>query len=353
MSRKLVTWLYSPEYPAWCMPDTCLERVAAELGPEWTIVPVRVPMWAGGDGSRTVPDEVKREIRDAEVYMGFGISPELFREGEALRWVHSAAAGARASLFPGMVKSDVLFSNSAGIHAEPLAEWALAAMLHFARGFDIAMRAKYEHVWRYEPLAGTESPVRELAGSTVGIVGYGGIGSAIGRKARALGMRVVATRRHRAAHPGGADPGSETGDRPARILSADNLPELLKAADYVVIAAPETADTAGLIGREQLALMRPGSVLLNLSRGGLIDERALIDALREKRLRGAALDVFAREPLPPDSPLWEMEHVLLTPHTGSISSAFWERETTLMVENVRRYLAGEPLKNAVNKNEGY
>ena len=353
MSRKLVTWLYSPDYPAWCIPDESLAMIREALGAGWHVVPVREPMWAGGDGSRTVPEAVRTEIRDAEVYMGFGISRELFLAAENLRWVHSAAAGARASLFPEMVAADTLFTNSAGIHAEPLAEWALAAMLHFARGFDIAMRAKYEHVWRYEPLAGHQSPLRELAGSTVGIIGFGGIGSAIGRKARALGMRVTAMRRNPGA-AGGAGQLDAESDSPADdVLGPDDLPKLLETADYVVISVPETPDTAGLIGPRELARMSPGSVLINLSRGGIVDEDALIEALRSGRLRGAALDVFRREPLPPDSPLWEMEHVLLTPHTGSITPALWKRETRLILENVRRYLAGEPLKNAVNKSGGY
>ena len=137
------------------------------------------------------------------------------------------------------------------------------------------------------------------------------------------------------------------------MFGPDDLPELLKVADFVVISAPETRETTGLIGAEQLALMGPGSVLINVSRGGLVDEDAVIRALEAGQLRGAALDVFRHEPLPPDSPLWAMEHVLLTPHTGSITPAFWERETDLMVENVRRYLAGEPLINAVNKSGGY
>lgn len=353
MSRKLVTWLYSPDYPAWCIPDASLSQLGEALGAGWDVVPMREPMWAGGDGSRTVPDSVRHEMREAEVYVGFGISRELFMAAENLRWVHSAAAGARASLFPEMVASDVLFTNSAGIHAEPLAEWTLAAMLYFARGFDIAMRAKYEHVWRYEPLAGRTSPLRELASSTVGIIGFGGIGSAVGRKAKALGMRVIALRRNPEVDmdadgttPGPGVPADET-------LGPGELPRLLDAADYVVISAPETRETTNLIGPAELARMRPGSVLINLSRGAIVDEDALVDALRSGRLRGAALDVFRREPLPHDSPLWGMEHVLLTPHTGSITPAFWERETSLILENVRRYLAGEPLENAVNKSGGY
>ena len=305
---------------------------------------IREPTFAGGDGSREIPPAVLRAVADAEIYFGFGISRDLFLAAPRLRWVHSAAAGARASLFPEMCESGVVLTNSAGIYAEPLAEWAMAAVFYFARGFDVAERGARECRWPYDEMAAFGHPQREVAGSTIGIVGYGGIGRSIGSRAKALGIRVLAVRsRSRDAVPEGADEG----------FGPEGLAEVLERSHYVVLSLPETLVTTGLIGASELARMRPDSVLLNLSRGGIVDEDALVDALGSGRIRGAALDVFREEPLPADSPLWTLENVLITPHAGAISPRFWEREMDLMVSNVGHYLAGGRMENVVDKRRGY
>lgn len=301
------------------------------------------PTWAAGDGSRVAPSAVAEAIRDAEIYFGWGITPDLFRRAECLRWVHSGAAGARASLFPEMRDSDVILTNSAGVYAEPLAEWTIAAILHFARGFDVAVSGRLERRWPYGEMAGAGHPLREVAGSTLAVVGFGGIGMAIGRRARALGMRVLALRSRHGAAPPGAD----------EAFGPEGLPAVLERSHYVVLSLPETADTRNLIGRGELSSMRSDAVLLNLSRGGIVDEGALVEALRSRTIRGAALDVFREEPLPADSPLWELDNVFLTPHAGAISPRFWERETELMVRNVGHYLCGGRMENVVDKRRGY
>lgn len=343
MSHKLLIWMYAPDYSLWSMPESSIERVREALPPDWRVHSIRVPLEARGDGAREVPPELLREIVDAEVYMGFGIPREAFIAGRELRWLHSGAAGVGGSLFPELLESDVILTNSAGIHATPLAEYAIGAMVYFARGFDIALGAKAERRWGHRDLAGTGTPVRELEDSTVGILGLGGIGEAVGRRAAALGMRVVALRRTSAARPDWAD----------RILGPDRLHELLAESDYVVVALPETEATRDLIGSSELEAMRSGSVLINLSRGKIVTEPHLIQSLRAGHLRGAALDVFATEPLPTSSSLWDMENVLITPHTGAVTDRFWDRETALMVANVGHYVAGEPLVNRVDKGEGY
>lgn len=334
----------SDAYPSWRVPDETVERVREALGEGWRVARCEVPSMAGGDGARKAPDELTREIEDAEIYIGFGISRDLFLAARGLRWVHSGAAGVRGSLFEEMRASDVLLTNSAGIYAEPLAEWAIAGMLHFARGFDIAAGGRADRRWRYEDMAGPGSPLRELGGATALVVGYGGIGSAIGRRAAALEMRVLAIRRRPSVRPASGA---------ARVAGPEALAELLPEADYVVLALPERRDRSVLIGAAELARMRPGAVLMNLARGSIVNEDALVAALRSGRLRGAALDVFRTEPLPPDSPLWGMENVLITPHAGAISHRFWERQTALILENIGRYLRGEPLANLVDKEEGY
>jgi phosphoglycerate dehydrogenase-like enzyme len=263
--------------------------------------------------------------------------------GGALRWAHSASAGVGGVLYPEMVASSVVLTNSAGVHAEPIAETVLAMILHFARGFDFAVRAQARGRWNKEPWDAIDAPVRELAESTVGLLGLGGIARAVARRAAALGMRVVATRRS----PADGPPGVE-------ILRGEGaLERLLSISHYLVVTVPRTAETEGMIGARELARLPDGAVLVNVSRGDVVDEDALVDALRDGRLRGAGLDVFRREPLPPGSPLWTLPNTLLLPHVSGTSHGFWRRETDLIVANLRRYLAGEPLLNTVDKQAGY
>lgn len=343
-SRKFLVWMHAPEYPIWDMPPEAHEAVRDALGPAWEYRALEEEGYFAGDGARRVPEPLLEEIRDAEVYCGFGIPREAFRAADRLRWVHSGAAGVSGSLYPELRQSEVALTNSAGLHAEPLGEHVLALMLHFGRGLDVASAARRDQRWAHQELAGRDSPVRELSGRTVGVVGYGGIGSAVGRRAAAIGMRVVASRR---------SPASEPPGEVERMLPPDDLDQLLEAADYVVLAVPETPATDGLIGLRELSRMGQDSVLINVSRGTVIDEQALVEALRGGRIRGAGLDVFEREPLPPDHPLWSMDRVLITPHTGAVSPRFWSRETELIVENVRRYEADRPLLNVVDKSRGY
>ncbi len=343
MTRKLVVWMHAPGYPLWTIPAWAVERISAAAGEGWSVSSLPVPGRAAGDGVRSAPPKIIEEAREAEVYLGFGIPREVFTSAHRLRWIHSAAAGVGGSLFPELRDSNVLLTNSAGLHAEPLAEWAAAAILYFGRGFDMAATGKARHEWRYDAMAGSDSPLREVAGLTLGVIGYGGIGRAVARKATALGMRVVGLRRRAGPKPAELD----------ALWGPDALSDLLAASDYVVLALPETESTRELIGARELAGMRPGSVLINLSRGGLVTEKSLVASLREGHLRGAALDVFATEPLGPDSPLWELDNVLITPHTGAFTRRFWQREVELVERNIRHYLAGEPLENLVDKQAGY
>jgi phosphoglycerate dehydrogenase-like enzyme len=185
--------------------------------------------------------------------------------------------------------------------------------------------------------------VRELSEGTVGLLGLGGIGEAVARRALALGMRVAAARRSQADGPAGVE-----------VMTGEGaLDRLLSLSDYLVVTVPRTAETEGMVGARELALLPPGAVVVNVSRGGIVDEEALAEALRGGRLRGAALDVFATEPLPASSPLWGLPNALLLPHVSGTSHRFWRRETDLIVANLRRYLAGERLLNTVDKHAGY
>lgn len=346
MTRRLVVDLRERR-PVWTIPDRAVEEIRAALPPAWEVVVVGAAADGQGDGGGPSP-EALAAVRGAEVYLGYGIPRPLLEAATAppegrLRWAHSGAAGVGGSLYPEMRESGVLFTNSAGIHAEPMADTVLAMILHFARGLDFAVRAQAEGRWVKEPFEAADAPVRELAELTAGILGLGGIGRAVARRLAALGVRVLAVRRSGAEGP----PGVEL------VRGEDPLGRLLERSDVLVVTVPETAETRGMIGRAELERLPPGAVVVNVARGRIVDEEALVEALRAGRLRGAALDVFAREPLPPESPLWDLSNVLVTPHVSGTSHRFWRRETDLIVENIRRYLAGEPLLNLVDKTAGY
>jgi phosphoglycerate dehydrogenase-like enzyme len=212
----------------------------------------------------------------------------------------------------------------------------MLAMLYFAKQLPRLHRQQRDHRW--ERFAG-----RELRGRTVAIVGLGKIGMEVARVSRALGLRVTGTRRG-----GGVDGAVVDVQRPPRELR-----ELLADADYVVLAVPHTADTEGLIGVAELSAMRPGAVLVNVARGKVVDEQGLIDALRSGQLGGAALDVFAQEPLPPESPLWDMPNVLVSPHSASTADSENAKLADLFCENLRRYLTRRPLLNVFDRERGY
>lgn len=340
--RRLVAWMHSTRYPTWSIPAATVRRLADIAGSGWEVEAVPIEANASGDGPSGVPEPVLAAVETAEIYFGFGIPGEVVRRGRELRWVHSAAAGVRTSLAGALGESDIRFTNSAGVYGPPLAEWAIGAMLYFARGFDIV--ASVDDPWPYDRMAAEGHPLRELDGSRLTVVGYGGIGAEIGRRAHALGMRVTAVRAH---------PDRPTPDEVARTLGPDELPQALAGAHYVVLALPETVESEGLIDAATIAGLDPECVLLNLARGSVVDEPALVEALRNGTLRGAALDVFATEPLPADSPLLVLPNVLATPHAGSVSPRFWERQTALMTGNLARYLRGESLDNLVDRERGY
>jgi phosphoglycerate dehydrogenase-like enzyme len=325
------------------MPEADTERVRAALPRDWELVRVLEEADGSGDGAPRGSPALLSALQDAEVYVGFGIPRELFAQSAAIRWVHSGAAGVGSSLFDELVESEVIFTNSAGTHGVPMAEHAIAMMFYLARALDYAEAGRRERHWNRDPIACTPGPVRELTGSVVGVIGYGGIGREVGRRASGLGMRVWAVKRQ-------TDGGYQEVER---LFGPADLHEVLSGSDYVVLTVPHTPETEGLIGAAELAIMKPGAVLVNVARGSIVDEEALVMALESGSIRGAGLDVYSEEPLPAESRLWELENVCLTPHVGGVSPNFWERETDLIIENLGRYLAGEPLLNMVNKQAGY
>ena len=264
---------------------------------------------------------------------------DLAHQAPRLRWIQLSSSGV-GQIVPqlGLGDRPVVVTNAAGIHATPLAEFVLFAMLYFAKRMPRVLADQRRHHWERFALD-------TLPGKTLGIVGFGRVGRAIARLARAAGLRIVAVRRT----GGGASESSEAD----AVYPPAGLATLLGESDYVTLIVPFTPETAGLLGPAELALMKPGAVLINLGRGQLVDEAALIEALRSGHLGGAALDVFVKEPLPATSPLWDLRNVLVTPHSMSTDLGENALLVELFCDNLRRYLAGEPLRNVFDSGRGY
>lgn len=333
--------------PVWSQPDWFGEEVRQALPEDWSLAVMRTPSEGTGDGSTRVHPDVLRAVRDARVYMGFGIAEELLRSAPALRWVHTGSAGVGSSLTPEMLRrEELVFTNSAGIHGPPMAEAVLGMILHFSRGFDLARQGQLRGDWDTGPFYAADAPLVEVSASTVGILGLGGIGTEVAWRCAALGARVLGLKR---------TPGGDVPKGVEALHGPEGFRRLLAESDFLVVTAPDTPETRGMMDREAFSRMKEGSVYVNVARGKIADEAALVEALRSGRLRGAGLDVFAKEPLTGDSPLWSMENVLITPHVSPVSRHFWRREAELVLHNLRCLLEGRPqeMRNVVDKRAGY
>jgi phosphoglycerate dehydrogenase-like enzyme len=368
--RKIVLDL-NDRRPAWAMPPWVSEEIRTALPEGWKLHAVETQADGSGDGMVNLDPALVEAAREAEIYLGYGVPAALLREGKGLRWVHSGAAGVKGSLTPEMLSSPVLFTNSKGIHGPPMADTALGMILFFSRGLDFGVAAKGRGRWDNGSFYAADTPLREIAHSTVGIFGYGGIGREVAKRLLALGATVMAfdrgldainvrgTRFEEDAFygggpertVGGSGGGGAAGVEP--LYGPDGFSRLLEASDFLVLTAPETPETSGVFDSEALSRMKPDAVLINISRGRLVDEDALVDALSKGVLRGAGLDVFAEEPLPDGHPLWDLPNVVITPHVSAVTRHFWRRQTDLILENFRRYLAGETLLNLVDKEAGF
>jgi phosphoglycerate dehydrogenase-like enzyme len=252
------------------------------------------------------------------------------------RWIHSMWTGVEGILTPEMLAHPAPLTNGRGVFRWPLADWVTAVMLHFAFDLGRVIRQQQAGVW--EPFV-----AGRLEGKTLGIIGYGSIGSAVAARAKVFEMKIAALRRRSAASDRLVD----------QSYSSEQLNELIAASDYLLAVLPLTAETRGMLGAAQIAMMRPGAVFINIGRGPVVDETALIQALESGKIRGAALDVFSVEPLPAGHPFYKMSNVLLSPHTADRVEGFMEPAVEAFLENLRRFLAGQPLENLVDKHGGY
>jgi phosphoglycerate dehydrogenase-like enzyme len=264
---------------------------------------------------------------------------DVFLLSPRVRWVHSRSAGLERTLFPELIASDVIMTNGSGVFSPSLGEFALGAILYFAKDFRRMIRNQMAGRW--EPF-----DVLPISGQTVGIVGYGDIGRAVASRVRAMGMNVLAVKRHLPAQ-NNSDPLAD------RIYSPDQRCEMLSQCDYVVVAAPLNAETVGLITESEFAAMKPSAVIINVGRGPVIDEKAMIKALSQHKIKGAALDVFDEEPLPAGHPFYKLENVLLSPHCADHTPDWLDNAMRFFIAQFERFRRGDPLRNIVDKNLGY
>ena len=287
--------------------------------------------------------EFARAAGDGEIILNWSGSLVLLREvflmSRRLRWIHSRSAGLERTLFSELIKSDVILTNGSGVFSPSLGEFALAAMLYFAKDFRRLIRNQIAGVW--EPF-----DVSMLSGHTLGIVGYGSIGRAVAVRARALEMHVLGLRRHVSRQV-------RTDALIERVYQPEERLEMLSRCDYVVVTVPLTEQTRGLIADAEFAAMKNNAVVINVGRGPTIDERAMIKALSENRIRGAALDVFDQEPLPPGHPFYSLENVLLSPHCADHTPDWLENAMRFFLAQLARFEGGETLLNVVDKALGY
>jgi phosphoglycerate dehydrogenase-like enzyme len=325
---KILVAIYS-EFACWCIPE-------AEVDALRKAFPAHTFVRADSDA------ETLERIGDADVAYSSLIARPHLAAARRLRWIHSPAAGVGGMLFPEMIASPVVMTNSRGNSALPIAEHVIAVTLALFRHLPLAWRRQTERVWAQDEFDAGGS-MRTLRGSRVLVVGMGAIGGEAARLFAAFGAKVVGIRRKPVSGP---TDGIE-------VFTPDALHAELARADVVVLCAPQTAATVHMIGAKELGMMKQDAVLVNVSRGKLIDEAALATALESGRLRGAALDVFEHEPLAKESPLWQRHDVLMTPHVSGFHARHWPEASRLFAENLRRFEAGQPLANLVDKKAGY
>jgi phosphoglycerate dehydrogenase-like enzyme len=332
VSRTILVAIYS-RFFAWNIP---LDRVVAlrERFPQHTFLHAR-------------NNEAALALAGAaDILFTAVLRPTMFEAARKLQWIHSPAAGLEFILSPAVIESPVVVTNSRGLSADTIAEHTLSVVLALFRKLPMAVEAQRSREWAQAAIVAT--PLRTIAGSRVLVVGLGAIGLATAARFASLGAHVDAVRRRpELPKPSVVD----------HVVSLDRLIELLPHADVVVLAAPETAATRDLIGPRELAAMRRGSILVNVSRGALVDETALVAALSapaaDRTLGAAALDVFEHEPLPAESALWTLPNVLVTPHVAGFRPDHWDAVCSLFAENLHRFDRGQGLLNVVDKREGY
>jgi phosphoglycerate dehydrogenase-like enzyme len=288
-------------------------------------------------------DRLPEELPDTDIFVGYSLRAKQLKDAKKLKWIHSTAAGVAQLMYPELHDAGILVTNPSGVFSVPMAEHTVGLLLALARNFPDSVRQQDSANWSQQELWDKPQHLAEINGQVLLIVGYGSIGRELAKRAKAFEMRVWGVTRS----------GQGDGAHAERIFPAAKLHEALPEADYVVIAAPETAETKHLLGAAEIGKMKRGARLINVGRGSLLDEKALICALETGALGGAAIDVAETEPLPADSSLWKAPNLFITPHTSALSDGLWKRQAALLVELLERWFDGREMFNRVDFSRGY
>ena len=288
-------------------------------------------------------ERLAEELPDTHIFVGYSLRAEQLKDAKKLKWIHSTAAGVAQLMYLELRDSGIMVTNPSGIFSVPMAEHTIGLLLALARNFPDSLRGQDRARWSQQEIWDKPQHLTELSGKVLLIVGYGSIGREVAKRAKAFDMKVWGVTR------------SGDGDRSdaEKIFSAAKLHDALPDADYVLISAPETLETKRLIGLAQIARMKDGARLINVARGSLLDEAALIQALESGALGGAALDVTPTEPLPAESPLWKAPNLFITPHTSGVSDRLWDRQTAILIELLERWFDEREMFNRVDLERGY
>jgi len=330
MTAHKIAILLHDEFEMWRPPPWFMETLRKEF-----------PQVEVSSSANKRDDE--QALRDADVMIGWSLQPEQLHAAKSLRWIYSITAAVDQFLYPELISSEITLTNAGRVHGPVVAEHAIAMLLALAKRLPSATRYQQRRKWAMEAIWKEQPRPREVRGATLVVIGLGSIGAEVASMAAALKMHVIGVREH-----------PERGAAEAHeVVGYDSLDGAIARADFVVLAAPLTERTQHFIDTGRLQQFKPTAFLINVSRGALVDEAALVKALRDRKIAGAALDVFEEEPLSRWSPLWKMPQVLITPHTAFLTENVWQRHYDVFVSNLKRYLAGQPLEGVIDKKRGY
>ncbi|HEY2496928.1 MAG TPA: D-2-hydroxyacid dehydrogenase [Candidatus Angelobacter sp.] len=330
MPQHKIAILLHDEFEMWHPPGWFVERLRSEF-----------PQIEVAFSARKRDDD--EALRGADILIGWSLSPEQLRFATNLRWIYSITAAVDQFLYPELRANEIEISNAGRVHGPVVAEHAIAMLMALAKRLPSAVRYQDRRMWAMEAMWKEQPRPCEVRGANLLVAGLGSIGSEVASMAAGLKMRVTGVREHPERGAAGTH----------EVLGYEALDSAIAGADFVVLAAPLTPRTRHLIDSRRLNLFKRSAFLINVSRGALVDEAALISALRDQRIAGAALDVFEEEPLPRRSRLWKLPQVLITPHTAFLTGNVWERHYEVFAADLKRYLAGQPLQDLVDKVRGY
>lgn len=330
MAQHKIAILLHDEFEMWRPPAWFLEKLRTDF-----------PQVEAKYSATKRDDE--QALHDADVLIGWSLPPEQLRAAKGLRWIYSITAAVDQFLYPELISSGIALTNAGSVHGPVVAEHAIAMLLALAKRLPSAVHYQERRKWSMEAIWKEQPRPREVRGADLLVIGLGSIGAAVASMAAALKMHVIGVREHPEHGTAGAN----------EVVGFDALDTAIARADFVILAAPLTKRTRNLIDARRLQIFKPSTFLINVSRGALVDEAALVKALRDRKIAGAALDVFEQEPLSRWSPLWKMPQVLITPHTAFLTENVWRRHYEVFAANLNRFLAGQPLEGVVDLKRGY